>query len=291
MPPSSNLAAVQASHDGPIDYLIIGHVTIDLTPDGPRLGGTAAYASLTAAALGRRVGLVTACGSDADLSALSAIAIHRKPSPLTTTFRNITEHGSRRQILSARSDPLDLGDVPPAWRTAPLVHLAPVADELPPQLAAAFQETFVGVTPQGWWRSWDDAGNVQKVTADEGLARLPAAAEAAVFSRHDLAIGVGALEHMQRAFSTVAITDGARGADVYWDDQRVHVPAPSSPALEDTGAGDVFAAVFFIQLADGQLPASAAAEASRWASASVAHDGPDWFRAAGAAGFPTGASR
>ena len=39
----------------PIDYLIIGHVTQDITPNGPMIGGTASYASLTARALGMRV--------------------------------------------------------------------------------------------------------------------------------------------------------------------------------------------------------------------------------------------
>ena len=28
----------------PVDYLVIGHLTRDLTAEGPRLGGTAAYA-------------------------------------------------------------------------------------------------------------------------------------------------------------------------------------------------------------------------------------------------------
>ena len=32
----------------PVDYLVIGHVAHDLTPEGPRLGGTAAYSALTA---------------------------------------------------------------------------------------------------------------------------------------------------------------------------------------------------------------------------------------------------
>ena len=36
----------------PVDYLVIGHVAHDLTPDGWRLGGTAAYSALTAQALG-----------------------------------------------------------------------------------------------------------------------------------------------------------------------------------------------------------------------------------------------
>ncbi len=44
----------------PVDYLVIGHLTEDLTPAGPRLGGTAAFSALTARALGLRVGVVSA---------------------------------------------------------------------------------------------------------------------------------------------------------------------------------------------------------------------------------------
>ena len=40
----------------PVDYLVIGHLSCDITPEGPRLGGTAAYAALTSHALGLRVG-------------------------------------------------------------------------------------------------------------------------------------------------------------------------------------------------------------------------------------------
>ena len=34
----------------PVDYLIIGHILQDLTPEGTQIGGTAAYSGLTAAA-------------------------------------------------------------------------------------------------------------------------------------------------------------------------------------------------------------------------------------------------
>ena len=72
----------------PVDYLIIGHITQDVTPDGLILGGTASYASLTAEAIGLRVGIVTACAPDLDLTDLEGISIHRKPSPITSTFEN-----------------------------------------------------------------------------------------------------------------------------------------------------------------------------------------------------------
>ena len=54
----------------PIDYLVIGHLTKDITPQGPQLGGTAAYAARTAQAMGLRVGMVTAWNQDVDSSLL-----------------------------------------------------------------------------------------------------------------------------------------------------------------------------------------------------------------------------
>lgn len=273
------------SHEGAIDYLIIGHVTVDLTPGGPRLGGTASYASLTASALGLRVGLVTACDSELDLTPLAAVAVQRRSASRTTTFRNVSTRERREQFLIARSESLILDDVPPGWRSAPIVHLAPVADELSPQLASDFEGAFVGITPQGWWRVWDEAGRVDLLTVEEALARLPSAADAAVFSRDDLSPAAEELGGVLQAYPAVAITHGARGADVFWDAEKHHVPALATQLLDDTGAGDVFAAVFFIQLASGRPPAEAAAEATGWASASVAHAGPDWIRSADRTAF------
>ena len=57
----------------PIDYLIIGHITQDITPNGLVIGGTASYAGLTAKAFGIRVGIVTSCRQDLDLHQLDGI--------------------------------------------------------------------------------------------------------------------------------------------------------------------------------------------------------------------------
>lgn len=277
---ASTASAVPHGHQGAIDYLIIGHVTVDLMPDGHRLGGTAAYASLTALTLGLRVGLVTACRPDLDLTPLRDIAIHRKPSSQNTTFRNLTTPHGRSQVLSGRADCLTIDDVPPAWRTAPIAHLAPVADEVPAEVASDLSVTFVGATPQGWWRRWDDDGHVKCLAPAEALGCLPSNIQAAVFSRDDVSADSGDLDRLAHAFPITVITDGARGADVRWESEQLHVPAPVLTPVDDTGAGDIFAAVFFVQLAGGEKPAEAALEATRWASLSVLHAGPDWIRSA-----------
>src|SRR5260221_284042 len=77
-----------------VDYLVIGHVAHDLTPEGPRLGGTVAYSALTARALGLQVGVVTASGRETSLEALNGIQVVSLESPQSTTYENIyTEHG------------------------------------------------------------------------------------------------------------------------------------------------------------------------------------------------------
>ena len=73
----------------PVDYLVIGHITQDLTRDGPRLGGTATYSALTARALGLRVGVVTSANKSTSLKTFDGIQIISIPSKHTTTFENI----------------------------------------------------------------------------------------------------------------------------------------------------------------------------------------------------------
>ena len=123
----------------PVDYLVIGHVARDLTPDGVRLGGTAAYSALTARALGLRVGIVTASGSAVSLEPLSDIPLISITSNSSTTYENIYQEQGRVQYLRshtqnaschhdhARAGILDrLGDDPltPVYELDPHVPLA-----------------------------------------------------------------------------------------------------------------------------------------------------------------------
>ncbi len=70
-----------------VDYLVIGHLSCDITPDGLRLGGTAAYAALTGRALGLRVGVVTAWGGEVPLDVLDGIKVQSIPAHVQYNFR------------------------------------------------------------------------------------------------------------------------------------------------------------------------------------------------------------
>src|SRR2546423_15672036 len=76
-----------------VDYVALGHVTLDRQPDGSALpGGTVLFAALQAAQLGLRAGIVTA-GRPADLDAALApyrgeVAIQLKPTAETPQVTN-----------------------------------------------------------------------------------------------------------------------------------------------------------------------------------------------------------
>jgi hypothetical protein len=144
----------------PVDYLVIGHVAHDLTPDGPRLGGTVAYSALTARALGLRVGIVTSVGPETSLEPLKDIPIISIESAQSTTFENIYTKKGRLQYLRAQAQQIDFNHIPETWKRASIIHLGPLADELESILPQDFSPALLGITPQGWMRKWDAEGRV-----------------------------------------------------------------------------------------------------------------------------------
>ena len=198
----------------PVDYLVIGHVAHDLAPEGPRLGGTAAYSALTALSLGMRVGIVSASGPETSLEPLKDILIILLESPESTTFENIYTEQGRVQYLRAQASRIDFNSVPEAWRRASIIHLAPIADEMDAVLPKGFSPTLLGVTPQGWMRQWDSDERVypsQWRDADVALAQ----AGAVVISREDVGGHDEVIEHMAHQTRVLAVTEGAAGAVLY----------------------------------------------------------------------------
>ena len=161
----------------PIDYLLIGHITCDLTPDGPKLGGTAAYAALTAHAMGLRVGVVTSWGIEIPSGPLSQISISNTPTDNSTTFENIYTPEGHIQIVHHVAPSLDFDMITESWRNAPIVHLGPIAREVAPTLARRFPNSLVGVTPQGWLRTWDGNGRFQPSKWQPSRQHAPALRE------------------------------------------------------------------------------------------------------------------
>ena len=256
----------------PVDYLVFGHLSVDLTPTGPLLGGTVSYASLAAHALGLRVGIVTSAGDEAPLEALKDIPLVRIASSRSTTFENIATPHGRKQILHHQAEPLNLEHIPEAWRSAPIFHLAPLAQEFPHHLTADISATLIGLTPQGWMRGWDAGGNVHPVpfaNAEEILPRIGAM----VISLEDVGGDDAQVEFFAHHTRLLAVTDAAAGSILYWNGDRRRFPAPQVREVDPTGAGDIYAAAFFARLYLTRDPWEAARFATHFAAYSVTRPG------------------
>lgn len=252
----------------PVDYLVIGHVAHDLAPEGPRLGGTAAYSALTAQALGLRVGVLTASGPETSLAPLGDIPVISLPSPQSTTFENIYTKQGRVQYLRAQAARIDLRSVPDMWRGASIIHLGPIADEMDAVLPEGFSPTLLGLTPQGWMRQWDSHSRVSRSDWRDAEAALRRA-EAVVISREDVGGDDELIEYMAHQTRVLAVTEDAAGAVLYWNGDRRRFRAPEVKEVDATGAGDVFAAAFFIRLLNTRDPWEATRFATLLASCSV----------------------
>ncbi len=260
----------------PVDYLVIGHLTRDLTPNGPKLGGTASYASLAARALGARVGVLTACQDclstpELDGAGIRVVGLRAEE---TTTFENIQTPNGRIQYLHSLAPTIDLSMVPEPWRNTPIVHLGPVAREVDPTITRAFTNSFIGLTPQGWLRSWDAEGRVSFTEWPEASFVLQSA-NAAVISIEDVRGNESIVEEMASSVRVLAVTEGANGARLYWNGDLRRFRPPHMVEVDPTGAGDIFAAAFFIRLNATRDPWEAARFATNLAAYSVQRVGLD----------------
>jgi sugar/nucleoside kinase (ribokinase family) len=258
----------------PVDYLVIGHISCDLTPEGPRLGGTASYAGLTAHALGLRVGVVTAWGGEVPLDVLKGIQVSSAAVDHSTTFENIYTPDGRHQIVHHIAPDILYENVPPAWREAPIVHIGPIAGEGKSLVDGGFSASMLGLTPQGWLRTWNGSGRVQIGSWPEA-PHMVANANAVVFSIEDVDGNEEQIEAMASKCRVLAVTEGAAGARLYWNGDLRRFRALRVEEVDPTGAGDIFAAAFFWRLSTTHDPWTAARFATQLASFSVTRCGLD----------------
>lgn len=252
----------------PVDYLIIGHITIDKIPDGLQLGGTAVYAGLTASAMGMRVGILTSWSNEISAELIRDIPIVNIPAEKSTTFENITSAQGRKQWLHHVASRLDYYQIPEAWRKPAIIHLAPVAQEVEPAVVRGFSDSLVGVTPQGWMRDWDKDGLVHAAEWPEARFVLERST-AAVISIADVDYDEAKIEEMSAACKILAVTEGEGGARLYWNGDVRRFRAPTVIEVDSTGAGDIFAASFFSRLYTTRDPWEAARFATQLSARSV----------------------
>jgi len=267
----------------PPDFLVVGHLVNDKVPEGYRLGGTAAYASLAAHRLGLRTAILTRAAADLNLSGLPPdIEVHRLPSPLTTVFENTYSGGHRTQYVWAKADPIAAADVPQELRAARIVLLGPVVAEIEEDVARCFPQSLVAVGAQGWLRTFAADGRVGQLPPRRWQPRLLLRHCQALFVSEEDLPPAETEETLTRWTAQVPIlffTLGYRGSLLWSDGRWQNVPAFRAREVDPTGAGDVFAAAFLTRY----LETGDTAQASLFAAAAAAVS----VEAVGTAGIPS----
>lgn len=251
---------------------MVGHVTIDRVNGTERVGGAAAYASLTARHLGVHAAVVTSAGADFPYWDLfSGIESHTVASESTTVFVNSYRDGARTQHIGALASPIraeHLTGLHLAENAA--VLYCPVVHEVEAPLTRLTSKGLCGVAPQGFYRRWDDTGRVERRDWDQAADRLKEV-DFVCLSERDAEVP----EEIAEGFPGLAfvVTRGENGCRVYSGVDVYDFPAVPVPEVDPTGAGDVFAAAFLVALRAGKAVPHAVQLATRTASMAVAAEG------------------
>lgn len=284
--------------------LVVGHLSEDRTPEGPRLGGAASYAGLLLHRWGARTEILTAADAAFPfLDALAGIPLTRLDSTTRTVFENrYRADGSREQRLLSRAAPLPEEAVAKAVAALPpgsAVLYAPIADELRgsgPLPRPAGAGSFAGAIPQGMLRRADPASGRVTLAAPADLSRRLSGLDLVCLGEEEARVA-GIRSAPARAPGRenlapaprplLAVTKGAAGALLFGpspsDPAEAETPpllVPAFPAkpVDPTGAGDVFAAALLFGLWRGEAPERAARLAAAAAALTV--------EAPGVAGIP-----
>jgi 1D-myo-inositol 3-kinase len=262
------------------DYVTVGHVTVDIMADGSRRpGGGAFYSALQAARLGLRTLIVTQ-GSAREIEVLvepyrGELELRILPAPATTTLATSWSGRARTQRVLAWAGPL----AEEVLVDTQILHFAPVARETSAKWRG--HAGFVGLTPQGLARAWDGNGEIVSAPLPDDRQSLdgllPDACNAVVVSEHERAACAPLLSAAAAGGAVLAITAGAGATSVHLPGggvTQVQAPAVADP-FDDLGAGDVFAAAFFIALREGHSPTRAATFGNAAAAIRIEGHGAD----------------
>ena len=251
------------------DFLVVGHIALDRKGNSLVPGGTAAYVAITAQRLGLKVGVLTSAPPDLELGTfIQGVEFCVVLAASATSFLNRYRDGKRTQFILSRASNIGASDIPAQWLGTPIVLLGPISHEVESSIAAAFPNSLVGASLQGWLRKWDSRGRVSYspwLEADRVLPHLGAA----FLSLEDTEGDTELARRYAGQVPFLALTLGEKGAQVWWKGQSHFIRPYPAREVDPTGAGDVFAAAYLVRFSETRDPLESARFASCAASLSV----------------------
>jgi hypothetical protein len=238
-------------------FVAIGHITDDINPKA-HLGGGVSYSAVMAAKLGLEAHIITKCPPNhpyiKKLNGLG-VTVHVLPSSLNiiTTFDNkYNLQGKRKQIVAEIQESISLKDkknIPRKILKDSIIVVAPVtSSDVDVRLFPDFAKYgSLNIIPQGYFRKISkDGAVVQKKwkVFEKHISNI----KIAVLGEEDILLQ----PEIINKFPLVILTQGAKGATIYKKGQEIckakAFPLLRKELVDFEGAGDVFAAVFIIEM-------------------------------------------
>ncbi|MEM3578885.1 MAG: PfkB family carbohydrate kinase [Candidatus Bathyarchaeia archaeon] len=279
------------------DIVVAGHFCIDTIhlPNRRKpytiLGGSAAYVSLLAKRLGVSVSVISKVGGDfpeaylwwlsqegINLTNVSKI-LQEKTTKFELKYNN--DMSNRTLILTSKAPPITVKDLP-KFLEAKAIHLAPITDEIPYDVAEKLKQStrILSLDPQGLVRTFNQNGTViHKPLEDKHILEIVNVYKSskeeidAVTGTADLQTAMKLLHDF--GVETVIVTMGVKGAVLSIDGALYEIPAYQPNKLVDpTGAGDAFIGGFLAEYVHGKEALWCACVGSAAASTVVEGVGP-----------------
>lgn len=256
------------------DLVVVGPLSVDsIRLDGrhhEHLGGTAAYTSLTAAKLGKKVGVLATVGPGVKEEWLRELRAHKIDLRILVrtqeTLRFEHSYSGEEDIhrVEGSGSVIDFRDVPRAFRKSRCFHFGPLFNDIAYEMIDEVAKLggLMSLDPQGYLRRkrsngevvlidhWPEAARVlrsvhvlkaseeeaQAITGEEGLKQMATALHLHLGERSDLGPKI------------VLITRGKKKSALYSHGKFSLIPSIPPDELKDpTGAGDVYAGAFIVE--------------------------------------------
>lgn len=254
-----------------IEFCAVGHVSLDLIDSKVQAGGSALFGAKLASELGYKSAAVTASAVDFPFSDYSDIEWSIQFSNHTTKYglEYIDEHRSLKLIQ--RADQITESSIRKSLRNAKVVMLAPIIDEINPDLVSLFSTEWIGLTPQGWFRRFDAEGKMS--SAESFFSQLPKKIKLIVVSSEDMPAESKGWEWIKNSAEVAVCTMGKEGYILNYDSiEKKYSPIEVVKEKNPTGCGDVFATAALILLSRGMDPVKACELAGQAAAISATQD-------------------